>query len=53
MELLGGWPGGLAGQIFFRHKRRKVSYMVVFWGIVLIHVALWGVAIWKAINPVG
>ena len=36
LELLGGWPGALLGQAVFHHKRRKLSYMVVFVGIVAI-----------------
>ncbi len=46
MEFFCGWPGGLAGQAVFRHKRRKTRYMVVFWGIVAVHAAAW-VAVWK------
>lgn len=41
LELLGGWPGALAGQMLFRHKRRKLTYMLVFLGIVALHVAFW------------
>ena len=41
LELLGGFPGGLLGQRLFRHKRQKARYLVVFWGIVLLHVAGW------------
>jgi len=41
LELLGGWPGALIGQMVFRHKRRKLSYMLVFLGIVAFHVAAW------------
>jgi uncharacterized membrane protein YsdA (DUF1294 family) len=41
LELLGGWPGGLIGQMLFRHKRRKLRYMAVFWLIVLLHLAGW------------
>ncbi|MFB4394836.1 MULTISPECIES: DUF1294 domain-containing protein [unclassified Pseudomonas] len=40
-ELLGGWPGALLAQQLLRHKTRKVSYQVVFWGIVLLHQAYW------------
>jgi uncharacterized membrane protein YsdA (DUF1294 family) len=40
-ELLGGWPGALVGQAVFHHKRRKLSYMLVFLAIVGLHVALW------------
>jgi uncharacterized membrane protein YsdA (DUF1294 family) len=42
MELCGGWPGALAGQQCFRHKRRKASYMAVVVAIVALHAAAWG-----------
>lgn len=42
LELGGGWPGALIAQRLFRHKNRKVSFQVVFWLIVLGHLALWG-----------
>ena len=41
LELLGGFPGALAAQQLFRHKTVKGSYRVVFWLIVLLHIALW------------
>jgi uncharacterized membrane protein YsdA (DUF1294 family) len=41
IELLGGWPGALAAQRVFRHKRRKTSYMAVFWTIVAAHAVGW------------
>lgn len=41
LELFGGWPGALAGQSLFRHKRAKSSFMLIFWFIVATHVALW------------
>jgi len=41
LELLGGWPGAIAGQIIFRHKLRKLTYMLVFLGIVGLHMAFW------------
>jgi len=41
LELMGGWPGAAVGQGFFRHKRRKFSYMVVFISIVFLHVMVW------------
>lgn len=40
-ELLGGWPGALAAQAFFRHKLRKTSYMLGFALIVAVHLAAW------------
>jgi uncharacterized membrane protein YsdA (DUF1294 family) len=41
IELIGGWPGALAAQRVFRHKRRKTSYMAVFWTIVAAHAVGW------------
>jgi uncharacterized membrane protein YsdA (DUF1294 family)/cold shock CspA family protein len=41
VELLGGWPGALLAQQVFRHKTRKVSYQLLFWGIVLLHQVFW------------
>jgi uncharacterized membrane protein YsdA (DUF1294 family) len=41
-ELLGGWPGALAGQSWLRHKSEKLSYRVVLWLIVGLHLAGWG-----------
>lgn len=46
LELLGGWPGALAGQSLFKHKRAKRSYMRWFWVIVALHVIGWGVGVW-------
>ena len=43
LELACGWPGALAGQQVFRHKRRKGRYMAVFAAIALVHLAAWGV----------
>lgn len=40
-ELLGGWPGALITQRIIRHKNKKTSFQVVFWLIVIIHVAAW------------
>jgi uncharacterized membrane protein YsdA (DUF1294 family) len=45
-EVLGGWPGGLLAQRVIRHKNRKLSYQLVFWLIVLLHVALAGLVLW-------
>jgi uncharacterized membrane protein YsdA (DUF1294 family) len=40
-ELCGGWPGALLAQQRFRHKTRKLSFQVVFWGIVVLHQVFW------------
>ena len=42
LEALGGWPGAFVAQHLFRHKNRKLSYQIVFWAIVLTHLAVWG-----------
>ncbi len=39
-ELIGGWPGALIAQHYFRHKVKKLSYQVIYWLIVAINVAL-------------
>lgn len=41
LELLGGWPGGLAAQLTLRHKVKKVAYQAVFWAIGLLHGLVW------------
>jgi uncharacterized membrane protein YsdA (DUF1294 family)/cold shock CspA family protein len=41
LEALGGWPGALFAQIFYRHKKQKRSYQIVFWLIVVGHGLLW------------
>jgi uncharacterized membrane protein YsdA (DUF1294 family) len=45
-EFLGGWPGGLLGQNVFRHKRRKLSYMLVTAIVIALHVAGWVAYFW-------
>ena len=37
MEILGGWPGAYLAQQVIRHKSRKLSYRVIFWGIVFLY----------------
>lgn len=41
LEALGGFPGALAAQVVFRHKRRKWSFLLVTWAIAVVHVAAW------------
>ncbi len=40
LALLGGTPGALLGQLFFRHKTKKKRFQVVFIGVVLLQTAL-------------
>jgi uncharacterized membrane protein YsdA (DUF1294 family)/cold shock CspA family protein len=41
LEALGGWPGALLAQHFFRHKRQKTAYQLVFWLIGFPHAVFW------------
>ena len=38
-ELFCGWPGALFAQACFRHKWKKLSYMIVFWLCVILNAA--------------
>ena len=42
LALLGGWSGALLGQRHFRHKTKKLSFLIVFWCVVVLHVAVVG-----------
>lgn len=47
LDLLGGWPGGLAARRLFRHKRDKRVKGRFVWtsrAIVAVHVAAWVIA---------
>ncbi len=49
-ELLGGWPGALFARQWLRHKTVKGSYRVVFWLIVVVHIAVIGLAAWMSVR---
>lgn len=42
LAFLGGCPGALLGQRHFRHKTKKVRFLIVFWMLVVLHVAIVG-----------
>lgn len=42
LSLLGGWPGAVVGQQVFRHKTQKVSFRIMFWLCVMLHLAVVG-----------
>lgn len=46
IELLGGWPGGIAGRAILRHKSSKLSFRAVSWLIIAGHLGL--IAWWVA-----
>jgi len=37
LALAGGWPGALVAQRWLRHKSRKMSFQVTFWGAVALN----------------
>ncbi|MCE9532784.1 MAG: DUF1294 domain-containing protein [Planctomycetes bacterium] len=46
LALLGGWPGALFGQRRFRHKTKKLAFLIVFWLVVVLHVAIVGTVVY-------
>ncbi|MGB3071915.1 MAG: cold shock and DUF1294 domain-containing protein [Ottowia sp.] len=40
MALLGGWPGALVAQQALRHKSSKMEFRTVFWGTVILNMAV-------------
>lgn len=46
LALLGGSPGAFLGQLFFRHKTKKLRFRIVFLAIVLIQI-LFGIYYWR------
>lgn len=46
LSILGGWPGAHLAQQLFRHKTLKVSFRVIFWLTVLVHLTVIGLGIW-------
>ncbi len=55
LDLLGGWPGGLIAQRYFRHKTGKWTFQAVFWLTVLVHeaVALDAILGWRIARMFG
>ena len=51
LAFLGGWPGALLGQRQFRHKTKKVSFLIVFWLVVVLHIAIVGTAAYVFLGP--
>lgn len=51
LAFLGGWPGALLGQRQFRHKTKKLSFLIVFWFVVVLHIAIVGTAAYAFFGP--
>ncbi|NLQ18414.1 DUF1294 domain-containing protein [Marinomonas sp. M1K-6] len=37
LSLVGGWPGAMLGQAVFRHKTKKLRFLVVFWLTIMVN----------------
>ena len=46
LALLGGTPGAFLGQLFFRHKTKKLRFKIIFFAIVLLQI-LFGFYYWR------
>ncbi len=44
LSLIGGWIGAILAQQRLRHKNKKVSFQIVFWISVIVHISL---LVWK------
>lgn len=42
LSFLGGWPGAIFGQQYFRHKTQKPEFKFVNWGAAALHLVLVG-----------
>ena len=42
LAFLGGWPGAIFAQRHFRHKTRKVPFLIAFWAVVALHIIIVG-----------
>jgi len=42
LAFFGGWPGAILGQRQYRHKTQKKSFRIVFWMLLVLHVAIVG-----------
>jgi len=46
LALFGGTPGAFLGQLFFRHKTKKLRFRAIFLAIVLLQI-LFGFCYWR------
>jgi uncharacterized membrane protein YsdA (DUF1294 family) len=51
LAFLGGWPGAILGMRHFRHKTKKLSFLIVFMLVVLLHVGIVSAAAYAHFGP--
>ena len=47
LSMLGGWPGAHLAQRIFHHKTLKISFRLVFWLTVTVHLLIIAYAFWS------
>ena len=47
LAFLGGWPGAMIGQNYFRHKTQKLSFKVMTWAAALFHLIGFGYVVYS------
>ncbi len=47
LAFLGGWPGAMFGQDFFRHKTQKLNFKLITWLAAALHVIGFGYVAFK------
>lgn len=52
LSLVGGWPGALIAQVIFRHKTRKVAFLVGYWSTMTVNCVVLAVIVVKRVSPV-
>lgn len=52
-SFVGGWPAAFFSQEALSHKTTKVSFRLIHWAIVLLHILIIGVWGWKGYWNVG
>ena len=50
MAFLGGWPGAMLGQNYFRHKTQKTEFKFMNWAAIALHVCLIGAYIYSKLS---
>jgi len=50
LAFLGGWPGAWLGQRQFRHKTNKVPFRILFWVVVVSHLAVVGAVAYAVVG---